>query len=144
MVMSGWIDALGSATLGDRKPPQASDDENQCPGPAAGRPEGGEPAQSGAQADSGGSSGSGEAHGHFWFDQHDDAADRRVGRRIECPVLLITGEETQHADAPTIWRGWARDLHARTSPGGHFLPEEAPQRLATALVAFLHGRSAVE
>lgn len=74
----------------------------------------------------------------FWFDRHDDEADRRAGRRIECPVLLITGEEeTQLADAETIWRAWADDLRATALPGGHFIPEEATQPLASALVEFL-------
>jgi haloacetate dehalogenase len=80
----------------------------------------------------------------FWFDQHHDAADRGVGRRIECPVLVITGdEEIQLADAPTVWRDWAHDLRARTLPGGHFIPEEAPQELAIALMEFVDG-SAVD
>jgi haloacetate dehalogenase len=74
----------------------------------------------------------------FWIDQHEDAADRRAGRRIECPVLLITGqEEAQLADAESVWRAWAPDLRATTLPGGHFLPEEAKQPLANALVGFL-------
>jgi haloacetate dehalogenase len=74
----------------------------------------------------------------FWVDQHDDDADRRAGRQIECPVLLITGEEeTQLADAETVWRAWAGDLRATTLPGGHFIPEEAAEQLASTLVDFL-------
>jgi haloacetate dehalogenase len=74
----------------------------------------------------------------FWLDQNDDEADRRAGRRIECPVLLITGEEeTQLADAETVWRAWACDLRATTLPGGHFIPEEAAERLASTLLDFL-------
>jgi haloacetate dehalogenase len=74
----------------------------------------------------------------FWLDQHDDAADRRAGRRIECPVLLITGDqETQLADAETVWRAWTADLRATTLPSGHFIPEEAAQPLARALAEFL-------
>jgi haloacetate dehalogenase len=80
----------------------------------------------------------------FWLDQLDDAADRKAGRRIECPVLLITGEaETQLADAQTVWCAWAHDLRATTLPGGHFIPEEAAQPLSSALLEFLAmGRSA--
>jgi haloacetate dehalogenase len=73
----------------------------------------------------------------FWFDQHDDAANRRVGRRIECPVLLVTGEEEQFADAEAVWRPWAQELRATALPGGHFLPEEATEPLARVLVEFL-------
>jgi haloacetate dehalogenase len=74
----------------------------------------------------------------FWIDRNHDAADRQAGRRIECPVLLITGhEETQLADAGAIWQGWCHDLRVQTLPGGHFIPEEATQPLATALMYFL-------
>jgi haloacetate dehalogenase len=74
----------------------------------------------------------------FWLDRDDDLADRRAGRRISCPVLVVTGEaETQLADAAAVWRNWARDLQATTVPGGHFIPEEACDRLANALVEFL-------
>jgi haloacetate dehalogenase len=74
----------------------------------------------------------------FWRDRQDDVADREAGRRITCPVLVITGaDEIQLADAPTIWRNWADDVRATTLPGGHFIPEESPERLAIALVEFL-------
>ena len=74
----------------------------------------------------------------FWLDQQDDIADRKAGRRIECPVLLITGAaEQQLADAPEVWRNWSVDLRASTVPGGHFIPEEAPSQLGSALLEFL-------
>jgi haloacetate dehalogenase len=74
----------------------------------------------------------------FWLDRADDAADRRAGRRIECPVLVLTGAaETQLADAGEVWAAWAHDVRAATTPGGHFIPEEAPEQLAAALVEFL-------
>ena len=71
-------------------------------------------------------------------DRHHDAEDREAGRRIELPLLLLTGrEETQLADAPEIWRRWASDVTALELPGGHFLPEEAPSELVSALQGFL-------
>jgi haloacetate dehalogenase len=74
----------------------------------------------------------------FHLDRQDDADDRTAGRRITAPVLLVIGkDETQLADAPEIWRGWAEDLTATRVPGGHFTPEEAPEELAEALTAFL-------
>jgi haloacetate dehalogenase len=74
----------------------------------------------------------------FWLDREHDEDDRRAGRRIECPMLVITGtEETQLADAADVWRTWAVDVRATTVPGGHFIPEEAPDSLAAALTAFL-------
>jgi haloacetate dehalogenase len=74
----------------------------------------------------------------YWLDQHDDAADRKAGRLINCPVVLITGDdETQLADAATVWRNWTRELRATTVPGGHFIPEEATEDLAIILEDFL-------
>jgi haloacetate dehalogenase len=53
-------------------------------------------------------------------------------------VLVVIGEdETQLRDAPEIWRSWAGDLTVTQVPGGHFIPEEAPQQLAGILSAFL-------
>ena len=74
----------------------------------------------------------------FFLDQEHDLADRDAGRRIECPLLVITGTaETQLAHAPEVWRKWATDVRASTVPGGHFNPEEAPQDVAAALLSFL-------
>jgi haloacetate dehalogenase len=79
----------------------------------------------------------------FWLDREHDEDDRRAGRRIECPTLVITGaEETQLGDAVDLWRGWAADVRATTAPGGHFIPEEAPDVLAGELRRFLTESSA--
>jgi haloacetate dehalogenase len=76
----------------------------------------------------------------FWLDQADDVADRSSGRRIECPLLVLTGDaEIQLADAAEVWAEWARDVRAATLPGGHFIPEEAAEPLAAALDEFLRG-----
>jgi haloacetate dehalogenase len=74
----------------------------------------------------------------YWLDREHDQDDRRAGRRIECPTFVITGaEETQLADAADVWRAWTRDIRSATTPGGHFIPEEAPAALATLLQEFL-------
>jgi len=74
----------------------------------------------------------------FWLDRADDDADRRAGRRIGCPVLVLTGAgEAQLADAGEVWSRWAGEVSAATVPGGHFIPEEAPEQLAAALLEFL-------
>jgi haloacetate dehalogenase len=74
----------------------------------------------------------------FWIDRRHDQDDRRAGRRIACPLLVVTGaEESQLADAGDVWRTWADDVRVVTVPGGHFVPEEAPGQLAKALHAFL-------
>jgi haloacetate dehalogenase len=80
----------------------------------------------------------GDFRASFHIDRRHDAEDREAGRRITVPFLLVTGaEEAQLADAPAIWRAWADDVTAAEVPGGHFLPEEAPDELVTALSAFL-------
>jgi haloacetate dehalogenase len=85
----------------------------------------------------------GDYRASFWLDREHELADRRAGRRIRCPVLLVTGAaETQLADAREIWHDWAVDLRARTVPGGHFLPEEASSQLGAALLEFLGEPSA--
>jgi haloacetate dehalogenase len=74
----------------------------------------------------------------FHLDRQHDSQDRAAGRRIGVPVLVVVGEdETQLRDAPEIWRSWAGDLTVTHVPGGHFIPEEAPQQLAELLSAFL-------
>ena len=74
----------------------------------------------------------------FHIDRVHDAEDLAAGRRIAVPLLLVTGaDEAQLADAPSIWRAWADDVRAVEVPGGHFVPEEAPDELTAALVDFL-------
>jgi haloacetate dehalogenase len=77
----------------------------------------------------------------FHLDREHDADDRAAGRRITAPVLVVVGaDETQLADAPDVWRGWAEDVTATEVPGGHFNPEEAPRELAAEVTAFLGQR----
>ena len=79
----------------------------------------------------------GDFRASFWLDREHEKADREAGRRIASPTLVITGAaETQLADAGEVWRAWTTDLRAETVPGGHFIPEEAPQALADALARF--------
>jgi haloacetate dehalogenase len=83
----------------------------------------------------------GDYRASFWLDREHDSEDRRQGRRIECPTLVITGAgETQLADAADVWRGWATDVRAATVPAGHFVAEEAPDLLAAELSTFLSRR----
>jgi haloacetate dehalogenase len=74
----------------------------------------------------------------FHLDREHDAADRETGRRITAPLLVVTGaDETQLADAGDVWAAWADDVTAARVPGGHFVPEEAPDELLGVLVPFL-------
>ncbi|HWT51923.1 MAG TPA: hypothetical protein VN113_07060, partial [Caulobacter sp.] len=82
------------------------------------------------------------------LDRIHDEADRREGRRISCPVLALwsaTGalEHWYAADGGPLglWRGWADAVEGRPVEGGHFFPEEFPERTAERLRRFLAGLS---
>jgi len=68
----------------------------------------------------------------------DDEAD--LGRRLTCPTLVIWGEfGKMHTlfDVLGTWRDKATDVRGHPVPCGHFIPEEAPQRLLEDLDSFL-------
>ncbi|HVX42397.1 MAG TPA: alpha/beta hydrolase [Mycobacteriales bacterium] len=77
------------------------------------------------------------------IDRDHDAADRRAGRRIECPLLALWS-----APGPLshwygdlggplgVWRELAEAVTGAPIAGGHFFPEEHPRRTAAALAEF--------
>ncbi len=72
---------------------------------------------------------------------HDDA-DRRAGRRIACPLLVLWGAQDDlpdlYDDILGIWRGWADDVSGGAlEHAGHHLMEDVPDELAAELRAFL-------
>jgi haloacetate dehalogenase len=77
------------------------------------------------------------------MDRAHDEEDRRAGRRIACPTLLLWSRrddlEALYGDPLAIWRAWALDVRGRGLDCGHHMAEEAPQALAAELLAFLHG-----
>ena len=77
------------------------------------------------------------------IDREHDAAARRAGRRITCPVLVLWAAggplDTWYSEAggPVgIWREWAADVHGRAIEAGHFFPEEQPAATADSLLRF--------
>lgn len=74
------------------------------------------------------------------IDVEHDAADLAAGRKIEVPLLALWGKSgvaVQAApDQLAIWRRWAHDVEGHQVPGGHFICEESPARVAEALTAF--------
>ncbi len=68
-----------------------------------------------------------------------DRADRELGRKIQCPMLLVWGRK-YHASASgspaEIWRRWADDVTEVALDCGHFVAEEAPDACADALWGF--------
>ena len=80
----------------------------------------------------------GDYRASFHLDRDHEAADRAAGRTVAVPLLVVTGQdETQLDDAGDVWRGWADDLAVERVPGGHFVPEEAPDELVALLARFL-------
>ncbi|MDW3205273.1 MAG: alpha/beta hydrolase [Alphaproteobacteria bacterium] len=75
----------------------------------------------------------------FTIDRDHDRADRRSGRRIMCPTLVMWGTDGvagRHFDMGEVWARWAPDLTLAPVPGGHFIPEEAPEDAFAALSDF--------
>jgi haloacetate dehalogenase len=77
------------------------------------------------------------------LDREHDEADRKSGRRIGCPVLVLWSGRgalarwyEQVGGPLTIWREWAEDVRGSALDAGHFFPEEAPGESAGALERF--------
>jgi haloacetate dehalogenase len=72
--------------------------------------------------------------------EHDEAA-RAAGARIGCPLLVVSllrdDPELDHGDLAEIWRAWADDVQSASIDCGHHVAEEAPEKLAAVLSAFL-------
>jgi haloacetate dehalogenase len=71
------------------------------------------------------------------IDLEHDRADSE--RRIECPLLCLWGEEGfvgRGYDVLAIWRQKANTVEGRALPGGHFVPEEAPEQTLAAFMEF--------
>ena len=78
------------------------------------------------------------------LDREHDAGDRRAGRRIACPLLVLwsadgpLGTSYTEAGGPLrLWRRWADDVRGDAVPAGHFFPEELPGQTAERLHRFL-------
>jgi len=68
-----------------------------------------------------------------------DRADRTAGKRIACPLLALwgaRGRPHKAAGVMEVWRDWATDVRGEGINCGHFLPEEAPDETADALLSF--------
>ncbi len=70
----------------------------------------------------------------------DLAHDRQGSNRLAMPLLALWGARGfvgQAYDLLATWREVADNVQGRAVPGGHFLPEEAPDETLKALLAFL-------
>ena len=75
------------------------------------------------------------------LDVQTDEADLQAGRKIACPVLVLTGQfylSGGEAAALAAWRGsFAPQAISASVASGHFLAEEAPDGTMAALTRFL-------
>jgi haloacetate dehalogenase len=71
---------------------------------------------------------------------HDDD-DRRSGKKVGCPVLVIWATrddmEDLYGDPLSVWDAWADDLQGARIDSGHHIAEEAPEALVNELRPFL-------
>ncbi len=73
------------------------------------------------------------------IDLRHDLLDREAGRKIEMPVLALWGEEgVVHRCFEPLdeWRRVAQNVSGGPLPCGHYIAEEAPQRLLQEILPF--------
>jgi haloacetate dehalogenase len=74
------------------------------------------------------------------IDLEHDETDAGQGRLVTAPVLALWGARSfvgRSYDVPRIWRQYASEVTGIALPSDHYLPEEAPQQTAAALLDFL-------
>lgn len=73
-------------------------------------------------------------------DLEHELEDRRAGRRLAMPTLVLWSERDDladlYGDPAGIWGSWADDLRGNSIESGHHMAEEAPEALAGALGDF--------
>lgn len=69
------------------------------------------------------------------IDVEHDTADREAGTQLKMPVTVLQQDwgAALGFDARGLWSAWAPDLDHRTVSCGHFMAEEAPDVVATAI-----------
>ncbi|HTX85971.1 MAG TPA: alpha/beta hydrolase [Streptosporangiaceae bacterium] len=63
-----------------------------------------------------------------------------AGQKVECPLLVLWGTGGMVGpgyDPLGIWRQYATDVSGSVLPTGHFVPEEAPESVSTAVLKFI-------
>jgi len=73
------------------------------------------------------------------IDIEHDNDDDKLDRNVKCPMLVLWGEDgvIERCFAPlSLWRQRAKDVSGHAIPGGHYMAEQYPQRVADELVQF--------
>ncbi|SAK47551.1 hydrolase [Caballeronia fortuita] len=71
-----------------------------------------------------------------------DSIDAGAGKRLACPVLVLWSEREQKGRNTLpldAWSRWATNVTGKGLPGGHLLPEDAPDEVLASLEQFLAG-----
>lgn len=75
------------------------------------------------------------------IDREHDEADRRKGRRITCPTLILWSLrddlEFLYGDVLAVWESWTTTRQGRGLDCGHHMAEDAPAELAKEILLFL-------
>ena len=73
------------------------------------------------------------------IDLEHDRLDRAAGRQLTMPVTVIQQDwgTALGFDAEGMWRSWAPNLAHHTTRAGHFMAEQTPNEIATAIRALL-------
>ncbi|NUR96509.1 MAG: alpha/beta hydrolase [Kribbellaceae bacterium] len=68
-----------------------------------------------------------------------DREDLAAGNKLRMPVTVIQQDwgSALGFDAAARWKNWATDLHHQTTTAGHFMAEERPEEITTALRTLL-------
>jgi haloacetate dehalogenase len=78
------------------------------------------------------------------IDRQHDEDDRRHGRRIGCPTLVLWSLrddlERLYGDVMEVWKPWTTSRRGRGIDCGHHMAEEAPDELAEELLRFFAER----
>jgi haloacetate dehalogenase len=73
------------------------------------------------------------------IDLEHDRADRAAGVRVKCPLLALWGAKgvIERCFEPVEeWKRVAEDVHGKSLPAGHYIPEEVPELLIDELEKF--------
>lgn len=76
------------------------------------------------------------------IDYEHDLDDRRAGKILQTPLLVLAGEKgiANGVDDPvSVWRRWCSQVSGILINTGHFLPEEAPAETGKEILRFMSG-----
>ena len=61
-------------------------------------------------------------------------------KKIDCPTLILWGKNSlvgKNFEPLSIWKRYVKNLSGKAISGGHYLPEEKPNQVASQILKFL-------